>query len=1614
MAGNDDQIGADGRGDGPKPKRKISRRSILKGGAVAGVAAQNVGMLADLVSAAPNAVSTENALTGALPSEWESGYDPDIVGFTPDFSVLPGANVRFKIKSNSRNVRIRIYRLGWYGGRGARRVGEIVPSVSLPQTQPAPVVNAATLLVDCGNWATTATWTVPTNAVSGVYQALFERLDTGTSNHALFVVRSNSASDVLVQTSETTWQAYNTYGGANLYSVTGQLPYDSGLARKVSYNRPLDGAAAESENDFFATEYSLIRWIERNGYNATYCAGIDSHQNAALLRRSKIFVSSGHDEYWSGPQRANVTAARDAGVHLIFFTGNEVFWKVRYEPSIDGSNTADKTMVCYKETLDSAKTDPSAEWTGTWRDPRFSPPSNGGRPENELTGQLFRCINPVGQPDFALEVPFEYSRMRFWRNTSVASLTTGQKATLTGSTLGYEWDEIVDNGFAPAGLAKLSRTTATAQQVLIDYGATYVPQAVTHSMSMYKAASGAIVFGAGTVQWSYGLDDYHITDNTVPVDVRIQQATVNLLADMGVQPATLQTGLVAAAKSTDILPPTSTITSPAANASFPVGAPVTITGTAVDAGGGIVAGVEVSTDGGTRWHPATGTTSWSYVFTPTTIGTVQVRVRAVDDSLNLQSALTSRTYTATQRALPASLFPASLVPVSTSANDPTPIEVGMRLRPLADGFLTGVRFYKGPGNTGTHVASVWTNTGTRLATATFSGETASGWQTVSIPTVPVSAGVTYVVSVYLPAGNYANDPNFFINAYELWPLRGLANNEDGPNGVYLYGGSGFPTSTYGATNYWVDAVFNTTDSRKPTVVDVSPGNTLESVAASSVVKATFSEAMTPASIVMTVKTPSNVVVAGTTAYDAATRTVTFTPAASLTPLTKYTASVASAQDSSGDAMAAPYTWTFTTIGAPGTSPASLWDTSATPSAFAAESAALELGTRFRSDADGQVTSLRFYKAAGSPGPHIGHLWDDTGALLATATYANETASGWQQVKLTTPVNIAKNRNYVVSYFCPAGVYAASSGQFAGASVDRGQLHAPATSTAAGQGNGVYRYGPTAYPDGTYQGSNYWADVVFAGTVVATAPAVTNVEPAYDIIAVAATSAVKVTFNQAIDPATLVFTLKAPGGATVASNVVFDPATNIATLTPSAALGAGTTYAASVRANGASGAPMAAAVTWSFTTAVVANSTPATLWTTATVPAIAATDDTASVELGVRFTADRDGLVTGIRFYKGAANTGTHIGHLWSATGQLLGTATFPNESATGWQQGSLSTAVPITAGTTYVASYLAPVGRYSATVGGFSAGTSNPPLQAPANSSGAPNGLFVYGTGGFPTQSWNAGNYFVDVVFWDAAAPRVLSTGPVSGGVSVPTGTAVTAVFSEDVRTAGLTFQLRDGGGALVGGSVAYTSGNRTATFTPSTALSAGSTYTASVSASDLQGNAMAAPVSWSFTTQGVGLTSLWPGAVVPAVAAENDTAALEVGVKFRSSVAGNVQGVRFYKGPGNTGTHVGHLWSATGQLLGTATFTNESDTGWQYAAFPAPVAIQPNVTYIVSYYAPNGRYSADAAYFYSQTVSGPLTALANGADGGNGVFLYGAGGGFPTGSYGAANYWVDLLFGTG
>ncbi|TKA12746.1 DUF4082 domain-containing protein [Actinacidiphila oryziradicis] len=1081
-----------------------------------------------------NPIVCENSKTGTPMSDWFSpnAYG-NVQGFSAEQSLQPGETIHFKVQSPV-SYHVEIYRLGYYGGDGGRQMSTAAQASATYAanftkngTAGSPIdttvtdgvadgkplncnSDSASGLVDCGNWPVTATWTVPSDAVSGVYIANFDQTDGNGVMPYPFVVKSESShSDIVVQTDDETWQAYNMWGGQNLYQGTG--PALDGRAYQVSYNRPLD---VGGDNGVFGSEFEMISWLEQNGYDVSYLSGVDVSTKGSLLLNHKMYMSSGHDEYWTQDQYDNVLAARKAGVNESFFSGNEAFWKTRFAPSIDGTSTANRTLAGYKMTKMEFSTpdgiaDPSGKWTGTFMDPARTNYGDTYAPENILTGSMFQ-VN--GYRSDAITVPGSYAKLRLWRNTTVASLSASQTATFPTGTLGYEWDSDLANSTRPAGEIDLSSTTVdiTDGKFRQDWGNVYGNGTATHNLVEFRDQdSHALVFGAGTVQWSWGLTNVPTSnpaDTVVTADKRMQQATVNIIADMGIQPQTLQSTLVQATASTDTTGPAVTVTSPASGITAPALKPISITGTATDSGGQ-VARVEVSTDGGTTWNAATGTTSWSYNWTPATPGPASVKVRAVDDSINI-GAVTTVPMAVGPQACPCTVWPASAVPGTVNSGDGSAVELGVKIRTSVTGSITGVRFYKSPNNTGTHTGSLWSASGQRLATGTFSNETASGWQQMNFSSpVPVKANTTYVASYFAPGGGYSYDGGYFTGqAAGLAPLTALQSGTDGGNGVYHYGASGgFPSSQSAGSNYWVDAVLDTSSASTtpPAVTTTTPQSAATGVSITSPVSAVFNEGIDSTTLQFTVKDAAGTTVPGNTTAGSA-NSVTFTPSTELALNTTYTASVQVA-DLWGNAMADSHTWTFTTSATPPavTCPCSLWNSSTVPATTDAtgDSNSLELGTRFKSAVGGWVTGVSFYKGTGNTGTHTGSLWSADGTLLATGTFTSETASGWQQLTFASPVAIAAGTPYVVSYHAPNGNYAVDGGYFSGAHQSY-PLTAPADTS--GSPNGLYHYGTdSAFPGGSYGSANYWVGPVFTATDPASALSASTSE-----VTVSATAAVQ--------------------------------------------------------------------------------------------------------------------------------------------------------------------------------------------------------------------------------------------------------------------------------------------------------------------------------------------------------------------------------------------------------------------------------------------------------------------------------------------------------------------------
>ncbi|RWY74304.1 DUF4082 domain-containing protein [Rhizobium leguminosarum] len=1401
-------------------------------------------------AAASNLIVLENQKQGNPESEWgiDGAGSSNIEGFATDISVDNGKTISFKINTNSTNYRIDIYRLGYYGGMGARKV-DTIQHTGL-QNQPNPLRNATTGTVDAGNWAVSASWTAPEDAVSGVYIAKLVRQDgTSGENHIPFIVRDDdSHSDIVFQTADQTWQAYNGWGGANLYGGNGPATgQGAGRAYAVSYNRPIAtrggvGTFAGPQDYLFGAEYAGIYWLEQNGYDVSYLSGVDADRYGSLLLNHKTYVDAGHDEYWSGQQRTNVEAARDAGVNLMFWSGNEVYWRTRWGNAYSADGTPYRTLITYKETFSpGASIDPSNEWTGTFRDPRLSPPAvGGGNPENSLTGQLFK-VDDVGSNLAAITVGYDDANLRFWRNTSVANLQPGQTATLTKNYLGYEWDEAVDNGFDPAGLVKLSSTTLPVSTYLLDYGNTTGNATSTHNLTLYRAPSGALVFGAGTVYWTWGLSDNHDNQAT-PTDPRVQQAMVNLLADMGIQPGTLQSGLVATTGSTDHVAPTSVITVPATVA---VGSNVTITGTAADTGGGVVASVEVSTDNGASWHPATGDENWTYSWSPQVAGSYTIRSRAVDDNINLETPSAGRTVTVSGPSY-TSLF-GSATPAVVNTDDTSAVELGVKFQTSVAGTVTGIRFYKGSQDTGTHTGSLWSSTGTRLATLTFTNETASGWQ-IAYFTSPVAltAGQTYTASYHTNTGHYSTTADYFISNVTSGPLTAPASG----NGVYTYGSASlFPTGTFQSTNYWVDVMFSTSGSNTTPTAVADAGDATEKggvgngsggvVASGNVLTndtdtdagdtktvtairfgattGTLGSALngTYGSLVLSASGVYSYAVNETNAAVQALRQSTNT----LSDVFSYTM-----RDTAGATATASLT---VTIHGANDAPVLAVQT-ASQNATVGSAFSFTLPTTTFTDVDsGETLAYAATSADGTALPGWLSFNASTRTFSGTAT-----TSGTYGVRVTTTdlggltatetfnIAVSTSGNTTPTAVADAGdatekggVGNGSGGVVASGNVltndtdaDAGDTKAVtavgfgATSGTLGSAlngaygslvlsaSGVYSYAvneTNAAVQALRQSTNTLSEV-FSYTMrdtagaTATANLTVTIHGANDAPVLAVQTAAQnasvgtafsfvlptTTFTDVDSGETLTYTATAADGTALPAWLAFNATTRTFSGTPTTS----GTYGVRVTATDLGG--LAANETFNITATVA----PATysLFNASSTPAQTNLNDGQQLEVGVKFQSNVIGDVTAIKFYRNANDNGQNVVDLWTTTGTKLATATFTNTTASGWQTVNFTTPVTIAANTTYIASYHT-TGAYVATNNFYTTAVTSGPLTAQSSAVAGGNGVYRYGgsatVGIFPNATFNAANYWADVVFRPASTtPNTTPTAVADAGDATEKG----------------------------------------------------------------------------------------------------------------------------------------------------------------------------------------------------------------------------------------------------
>jgi PKD repeat protein len=568
----------------PTARRLGTRTAALLSALACLVAVLALAPHASAAVTCPNAnpVVNENNCKGAGTSAWQvNDYSPDLGGFTTKTSVNLGENVVLKIGRNApttpaMTAQVSVYRMGYYGGLGGRLV-HTSSNFNINNDFTCLPMDATTGKLDCGNWQ--PSYTIPASALtaSGIYLAKITAFN-GTQTHVVFTVRDDSrASRLLYMLPMSTYQAYNVFGGKSLYyGVAGENTVSgTGRAVKVSFNRPLDRAGLEHDW-FFGADYNLLYWLEEQGYDVAYTDDVHAAQDPASLKNHNVDVISGHSEYWTRELFLGMKAARDAGVNIASFSANTAYWKVRLE---DGG----QTLVCYKTvegggalgsgaisdndwgpdgvkgTADDAlgadgvagtADDHPENATTTFRD-NGAPPGDPGAPpagrvgpdmpENQLFGNMY-----VGDNDahsFPITVPAanssdEFAGDRIWRNTGIAANTS----TNLVDEVNWEWDAIPTQAqYTSRQPAGVKRVTGTNVQVASDNSwiqdegrlrnTTPPPgQPGVVGAVKYTAPSGALVFAAGTMHWSFGL--------TGDEDARVQQATYNIFSDMGVQPDT--------------------------------------------------------------------------------------------------------------------------------------------------------------------------------------------------------------------------------------------------------------------------------------------------------------------------------------------------------------------------------------------------------------------------------------------------------------------------------------------------------------------------------------------------------------------------------------------------------------------------------------------------------------------------------------------------------------------------------------------------------------------------------------------------------------------------------------------------------------------------------------------------------------------------------------------------------------------------------------------------------------------------------------------------------------------------------------------------------------------
>ncbi|MBL9136131.1 MAG: twin-arginine translocation signal domain-containing protein [Verrucomicrobiales bacterium] len=495
----------------------IDRRHLLKGLAAAAAVSAFPGTGCHTTSRTDNPVRRENARPGTR--DWQlskTRVDPAtrwrcpwIEGYCSQTSARAGDSIDIHVSTQpAADFTLDLYRLGYYGGQGARQVAAFGPLRGRPQSDP-PV--GPKRVRDC-QWEVSHSLRIPADWLSGVYLGKLTELREQTQSYVVFIVRDDRRADLLFQCSDTTWQAYNRWPDHFSLYDDGQNEWYWGPGVQVSFNRPygrycqiFDAPLSQGSGEFLLWEYPTAYWLESEGYDVTYQSNLDTHANAPGLLRARGFLSVGHDEYWTLEMFRNVQRAIGGGLNVAFLSGNTCCGRIALSADARGRGArAFERVGVYGP-------------PGGTRDFVSMASLPHERPyANELVGA--HSTGPVtGGADWICARPdhwlFEGTGLR--RGDGIPGL------------VGWEWHG------DPAPIPGLEVVATGPTQ-----SAPGEPNGGTFTATLYPGPKRNLVFNASTIWWGDGLSEppgyLRPKVYTAPQgpDRRVQQITRNLLARM--------------------------------------------------------------------------------------------------------------------------------------------------------------------------------------------------------------------------------------------------------------------------------------------------------------------------------------------------------------------------------------------------------------------------------------------------------------------------------------------------------------------------------------------------------------------------------------------------------------------------------------------------------------------------------------------------------------------------------------------------------------------------------------------------------------------------------------------------------------------------------------------------------------------------------------------------------------------------------------------------------------------------------------------------------------------------------------------------------------------------